>query len=84
MQKFMLTPLFFTKILFDMETNNPFNNRHSMLSFPIFVAVPSAYYYLSMEDKYQIFYVSSSCLFTSLTVTDIIEYELEVIENIIC
>ena len=55
-----------------------------MLDFPPFMEVPSEDYYLSMEDKYQIFYVSSSCLFTSLTVTDIIEYELEVIENIIC
>ena len=32
---------------------------HAMLYFPIFMAVPSADYYLSTKDIYQLFYVRS-------------------------
>ena len=48
------------------------------------MAVPSADYYLSTEDKYQTFYVSSSCFIPSLTVTNTIDQEVEVIANILC
>ena len=36
-------------------------SRHSMLSFPLFQAVTSLYYYLLMKYKQPTFYVSSSC-----------------------
>ena len=69
----MLAPFLFTNILIGMEINKEFNSRHSMLEFSLFMAVPSADYYLPTKDKYQTFYVSSSCIFTSLTVNDTIE-----------
>ena len=67
-----------------METKKEFNNRQYMLTLPIFMSVTSADYYLSTEDKYKTFYVSSSCTFTLLTVNDTIELEVNVIANIIC
>ena len=59
-----------------MESNKEFNIRHCMLDLPLFMEFTSEDYYISTEDKYQTFCVSSSCLLTSLTVTDTIEDEL--------
>ena len=47
--------------------------RHFMLYFLPFWVVTSTYYYSSMKDKYKKFYVSSSCLSTTLQFTAIIE-----------
>ena len=52
-----------------------------MLAFPLFLAISSEDYDSSMKKKYHIFYVSSSFLFVSLTVTDTIELEVEAIEK---
>ena len=46
-----------------MEKNKEFKSRHFMLDFTLFMKVPSDNYYLSTKDKYQTFYVSSSCIF---------------------
>ena len=59
----MLAPLFFTNS-FGWYGNKKGNyNRHSMLSFTLFMVVSSEDLYLSVKDKYQTFYVSSSCIF---------------------
>ena len=40
-----------------------------MFDFPLYVSVPLADYSLSMRYEYQTYYVISSCLFASLTVS---------------
>ena len=37
--------LFFIRVLVGMESNKEFNGRHDMLDFPLFMEVPSEYYY---------------------------------------
>ena len=53
-----------------METKKEFDSRNYMLDFTLFMAVPAEYYYLSAKEKYHTFYVSSSCLISSSTVTE--------------
>ena len=47
-------------------------SRHSMLDFTLCLVVTPEDYYLSMKYRWKTLYVSSSYLFTSLTVTDTI------------
>ena len=52
MKTIMVATLFYTKS-FDWYGNKGGSyNRHYMLDFPLFMAVPSAYYHLTTEDKY--------------------------------
>ena len=77
---FMLASLFFTRG-FGRYKKGEFNRRHYILYLPLFMEFTSAEYYISTDEKSNILYVSSSCTFTLLTVTDIIEYDVEVIEK---
>ena len=45
-------------------------SRHSILYFPLLLAVASVYPYSSMRDKYPTLYVSSSCLSATLKNTN--------------
>ena len=72
LQTAMVTNLFFTNMFGRYGNKGGNYSRHSMLDFPLFMAVPSADYYLSTKDRWQTLYVSSSCILKSLTVTDTI------------
>ena len=80
----MLVPSLFTHILGRYGSKDRNNSRYYMSDFPLFVAVPSKDYYLSMKGKQKTFYVRSYYLFKSLTITDTIEQDVEVIANILC
>ena len=78
----MLAPLLFFKC-FSFLNKEGKSSRHYMLAFPLLWVVISAYSYLSMKDKYNTFYVSSSFIFTTLQFTDTKESEVESIADII-
>ena len=65
----MLSPLLFSKCLVP-KTQIKINIRYCMLAFSLFFVFIYADYDLSMNDKYPIFYVTSSCFFTALQLTD--------------
>ena len=56
------TTLFFTNCFGQYEKKEAIYSRNYMLDFPLFMAVPSAYYYLSVNNIHKIFYDSSSCV----------------------
>ena len=55
-----------------------------MLDFITFQAVTSSDSYSTMRDKLHIFNVRSSCLFTTIQITDMKEYDIEGIKYILC
>ena len=50
-QKIMLAPFFFTNIFGHYANKEGYYIRNYMLDFPLFMALTSEYYHLSMKDK---------------------------------